>query len=505
MTTLSEVSSKFERTIDIKLKKSLKRKLNKVIYGNNQVGFFESKSWKKTKAGIELTFLPPTYKKEISVFGVLKSGKEIEVFRDSFDSPLPKIFSKSKVDLIHGKLSNSFYLLNGALPRRALFNPNFEAKDPAFYKKNANRFTYLMIVNKLGEIVWAHVPIIDGSLFGSYMSAKRIGDGYYGIMFGKHSGYFEVVKYDGKILRDFSSRDSATPFAMHHDFEMIGSNKLYAVGNRVEDLFAYTKMPEDKGKTFLTDTIIGINLKKGTAKELRNFSKEFNPDITPFFTGDKKGDKKFAVWGKPKVDLDFLHINSVEHIKNKGVLVSFRNISKVALLDSNFDEIKWTVGAEESDTFYIKNKSDRFLQQHTPVLLSDDTLILFDNAAKSKDSRVVKYHLNKSTGTASKIWEYNPKEKFYSKDRSSVYKLANGNYGVYFVNPRLNGSKSSVVPHRDYYMEVDSKTAVETARVKFTWGAASPGYRMIPVKTIGKDPKYLRSGLSLSSKRKRTR
>ena len=413
------------------------------------------------------------------------------------------MFSGIEVEITEGKLSNPFYLLNGSLPRRALFNPKFRAKDPNFYKKNANRFTFLMIINKLGEVVWVHVPIIDGALFGSYMSSKRIGDGYYGIMFGKHSGYFEVVKYDGNILRDFSSRDAAKPFAMHHDFEMIGSNKLYAVGNKIENLYEYTKLPKDKGKTFLTDTIIGINLNKGTYKELRNFSKEFNPDITPYFTGDRPGDKKFAVWDKPKVDVDFLHINSVDYVKNQGVLVSFRNISKVALIDNKFQSIKWTLGSEKVDTFYIEKPEDRFLQQHTPILVDGNWVVLFDNAAKSRRSRVVKYFLDKSSGRALKTWEYKPTKLYYSKDRSSVYQLANGNYGIFFVSPRLNGSNAMIIPPRDYYIEVNSETAEELAKVKITYGTASPGYRMLPVQTIGNDPLYLDNKIRMSAKQKK--
>ena len=77
---------------------------------------------------------------------------------------------------------------------------------------------------------------------------------------------------------------------------------------------------------------------------MRHFSEEFKSDITPYYTGDRPGDKKFAVWGKPKVDLDFLHINGVEHVPNKGVLVSFRNISKVGLLDSKFKDPKMDIG-----------------------------------------------------------------------------------------------------------------------------------------------------------------
>lgn len=487
MDDLAGLSSKFERTIDIPVKPADMRKIRSVVYGNEQVGYFKAKKWKKDRNNISVSFIPPSYRTALEFYAVKGDGKKLKIMSDRFSSPLPKIFSKMKIEIQKGKLASPFYLMNGALPRRALFNPNFKTKNPAFYKKNANRFTFLSIVNKLGELVWVHVPVIDGALFGSYMSAKKIGDGYFGIMFGKHSGYFEVAKYNGEILREFSSRDAAEPFAMHHDFETIGSNKLYAVGNKIEDLYSYTKDPSHKGKTFLTDTIIGINLKRGTSKELRHFSEEFNPDITPYYTGDRPGDKKFAVWGKPKVDLDFLHINGVEHVPNKGVLVSFRNISKVGLLDSKFKDLIWTVGSEPSDTFYIEKPEDRFLHQHTPVMLSDNELMLFDNAAKTRYSRVVKYQLNKKNGRATKTWEFKPESQFYAKDRSSAYVLPDGNYGVYYVNPRVNGSRSSIVPHRDYYYEVDRNSGEEIARMKITYGAASPGYRVQPISSIGQD------------------
>ena len=502
MNELAGLSNEFEKKLSFKLPSKLKSNIESIVYGSSHVGYFEASDWKKTQTGIDVSIIPPSYMTKTEIIAKLSNGKSYLLQDDYFKSPLPPLFSNLKIEVEKGKLENSFYLLNGALPRRGLFNPNFSSLEPSFYKKNANRFTYLMIVNKLGEVVWAHVPVIDGALFGSYLSAKRVGDGYYGIMFGKHSGYFEVAKYDGEVVRDFSSRDAAKPFAMHHDFETIGSDKLYAVGNKIEDLYKFTKNPKHKGKTFLTDTLIGINLKKGTSKELKDFSSMFNPDITPYYTGDAPGDKKFAVWGKPKVDLDFLHINAVDYVKDKGVLVSFRNISKVALIDSKFNHVKWTLGSQPTDTFYIEKPEDRFLQQHTPVMLSDDVLMVFDNAAKTKHSRAVKYYLNRKNGKASKIWEFKSAEQFYSKDRSSVAVLPSGNYGVFYVNPKVRGSKSSVIPHRDYYYEVDQKTGRELARMKITYGVSSPGYRVLPISTIGRD-KFLgeRPNLNVSVKR----
>lgn len=484
---LSTISSRFERTLNLKIYPNKERKIETIIYGNDEVGFFKSRNWQYRKNWLKIKILPPSYHAVLDIFALYTGGKVELLTRKKFKSPLPVMFKKMQIDIKNGSLSNQFYLLNGALPRRVLFNANFETKDPNFYKKNINRFTYLMIINKRGEVVWVHVPIIDGALFGSYISAKRIGNGFYGMMFGRHSGYFEVAKYNGDVMRSFSSRDSKVPFAMHHDFEMIGANKLYAVGNKTLNLRSYTGKSVDKDKTFITDTIIGINLAAGNHIELRDFISEFNPQKTPYFTGDKLEDKKFTLWGRSKADIDFLHINGLRYVKGEGVLVSLRNISKVVLLDSKFQKIKWTLGSERSDTFFIREKSDRFLQQHTPTLISDDELLLFDNAAKTMRSRVIKYKMNRNNGLAKKTWVYYPSTRLYSKDRSSVYQLPNGSYGVYFVNPYVNGSKTSRIPHRDVYYEVNPQNGRETAEVHFTFGVSSPGYRMMPIPTIGSD------------------
>ena len=128
-------------------------------------------------------------------------------------------------------------------------------------------------------------------------------------MFGKHSGYFEIVKYTGVVARDFSSKDARVPFVMHHDYETLGAKKLFAVGNEKKDLYTFTKNPADKGKTFVSDTLIGIDLIKGTSQKLMSFTKRFHPGITPYITGDHPSDKKFVHWNTPKADFDFLHIN----------------------------------------------------------------------------------------------------------------------------------------------------------------------------------------------------
>ena len=168
-----------------------------------------------------------------------------------------------------------------------------------------------------------------------------------------------------------------------------------------------------------------------------------------------------------------------------GVLVSFRNISKIGLLDSKFTEILWTLGSEQ-DTFTIKDPADQFRHQHTPLITSKNTLMLFDNGITQKESRIVEYLLDSSTAEAKLIWEFKPSPKLFSKDRSSVYPLTNNRFGVLFVTPIVGQQKKIALPHTDIYMEVDRQTKVKGI-MTITYPVASPGYRMLPLVSISDD------------------
>lgn len=488
---LSHISQKFilKKSISLSSALTLDSRIERVFYGHDEVGYFAAQDFSiKDAKNLVLSFVPPSYKLPIHV-KVQREGSDemIHVATLSVSSPLPNIFRRLKIQVLHGKLSQPFYLLNGALPRKVLHNPTYHSHNPELFRRNHHRFTYLMIVNRLGEVVWLHVPVIGGSLFSSYLSVKKVGEGYYGIMFGKHSGYFEIVNYTGKIEREFSSKDAKFPFVMHHDFETIGAKKLYAVGNEVKNLFRYTKNPAHRGLTFVTDTIIGIDLMQRTSQKLMGFDHIFHPGNTDYYTGDLPHDKKFVLWGKRKADVDFLHINAVDYVESQGVLVSFRNISKVSMIDTKFRHILWTLGSHPKDDYYIASRQHQFHHQHTPLMLSDNEIVLFDNAVHTKSSRVVRYRLNKEQKRAELVWEYRPNPSLFSKDRSSVYPLDNQTFGVFFVKPQMVHQKHASIPHKDIYVEVDARSGRELAKMVFTYPVASPGYRMLPLQNIGKD------------------
>ena len=492
---LKSISKSFRLTKTFKIPSSLnldQSPIKLILYGHHAIGFFKSNNWKLlNNSHISIDYIPLTYKFSTNFKIIDQQGKTHHLTNVKHQPKYPDIFNKVKIKIASGLLTNPFYLLNGALPRELLTNAQFSSNNPELFRKNLHRFTYLMIINRFGEIVWLHIPIVANGLSSSYISSKRVGQGFYGLMFGKQAGHFEIVRYDGSIFREFSSKDIPYPFVMHHDFETMGSTKLYAVGNELIKMSKYSKDPAYKNKTFISDTIIGIDLINKKSKRLMGFLKYFNPKKTPFYTGDPPNDKKFVIWGKKKADIDFLHINGVDYIpEKKGVLVSFRNISKVGLIDSKFTKILWTIGGQKSDDFYIASKADRFNHQHTPFFTSKNKLIMFDNGVLNQRSRVVQYQLDKNTKSAKLVWEYSPKPDLFAKDRSSVYQVDNNTIGVLFVNPKYPGQKLSAIPHRDYYYELDLQSKKEKAKVVISYPVATPGYRVIPISSINNDSLY---------------
>lgn len=486
---LANLSQQFVTTVHLTTPRLRASKLQAVIYGHPDLGFFAASEWSQPNSHtITLDIVAPTYKRAIQFYGRTTYDEYIFLGQRSLTSPTPKLFTTNRVKIIAGTLASPFYLLNGALPRKSLLQPQFQSNDPELFRRNHHRFTYVMIINRLGEIVWIHVPVIDETLFSSYLSPKAVGRGYYGLMFGKHSGYFEIVKYSGEVMRKFSSKDAGSPFVMHHDYETLGAKKLFAVGNEKKSLYRYTRNPAHKDQTFVSDTIIGIDLLQGKYRKLMSFTRWFHPGITPYITGDARDDKKFVKWGEAKANFDFLHINSVDYIKEwNGVLVSFRNISKVGLLDVQFNKVLWTLGSEATDTYTIAHAKDQFRHQHTPIPTGPDSLALFDNGITRKRSRVVEYKLAKSG--AELIWEFEPSTPLFAKDRSSVFPLDGDGFAIYFVKPVIGNQSRPAEPHMDIYLEVD-RAKTELGVMSITFPVASPGYRMIPIATLSDDLPY---------------
>jgi hypothetical protein len=128
---------------------------------------------------------------------------------------------------------------------------------------------------------------------------------------------------------------------------------------------------------------------------------------------------------KGRYDFDFFHLNTVSvlqatslgdedtRFRQGNLLVCFRNVNQVAVLEQGTYRVLWAWGEGELEW------------PHHPTMLDDGHILIFDNGVQREYSRVVE--LDPLAGTI--IWEYKsePPENFYSKARGSAQRLPNGN------------------------------------------------------------------------------
>src|SRR5918996_1429478 len=112
------------------------------------------------------------------------------------------------------------------------------------------------------------------------------------------------------------------------------------------------------------------------------------------------------------------HANGLAELPNGEIVVSFRNISTVIIIDRRTGEIIWKLGAPPLSG------------QHAPTPLANGNLLLFDNGPHRLDhsmpfSRVIEVEL----ATKKIVWKYQEKREyeFFSPRISNAQRLPNGN------------------------------------------------------------------------------
>lgn len=116
---------------------------------------------------------------------------------------------------------------------------------------------------------------------------------------------------------------------------------------------------------------------------------------------------------------EWTHANAVVPLEDDNqVMVSFRNISTVGIIDKNTGKFVWKLGHTV------------FAQQHDPRILKNGNILVFDNGQQRKTepvpySRVIE--LNRDTKEI--VWRYRdvPAINFFSPTISGAQRLSNGN------------------------------------------------------------------------------
>lgn len=115
---------------------------------------------------------------------------------------------------------------------------------------------------------------------------------------------------------------------------------------------------------------------------------------------------------------EWTHANTVTELPDGDILVSFRNISTVVIIERSTGNIRWRLGPE------------MLAQQHYPNLLPNGNMLIFDNGTHRQNhpatfSRVLEI----DPVTKGIVWSYldRPVFNFFSPYESSAQRLPNGN------------------------------------------------------------------------------
>jgi hypothetical protein len=122
---------------------------------------------------------------------------------------------------------------------------------------------------------------------------------------------------------------------------------------------------------------------------------------------------------------DYFHLNTVSMIpdnplgrtdprfKAGNLLICFRNVNQIGILDGETKKILWSWGEGELQW------------PHHPTMLDNGKILIFDNGVERRYSRVVE--LDPSSEKI--VWEYvaDPPGSFFTAQRGSAQRLPNGN------------------------------------------------------------------------------
>jgi len=223
---------------------------------------------------------------------------------------------------------------------------------------------------------------------------------------------------------------------VHHDVAFLPDGSYYAIvrgaelhrglivrfpsivhfapdGKEMERWYTYEHLPEIMDtfdtRSFL-DTIVDTMLAAGEEME---------------FTETVPGKIEANTLRDGRVLYDYFHLNTITilpetplgrrdpRFRDGNILICFRNVNQIAVLDRETWEILWVWGEGQLEW------------PHHPTMVENGNILVFDNGVLRGYSRVLE--VNPVAGTVD--WEYvaDPPESFYTYEKGSVQRLPNGN------------------------------------------------------------------------------
>jgi len=229
----------------------------------------------------------------------------------------------------------------------------------------------------------------------------------------KNGGSFLKVNNKLEIIANYKAIDLNTDT---HDWAFFDNSNLLLIG------FYY----EDRDLTDLG----GKQDARVKQYVLQEIDTTLNEVVNFWDTADHFKVKESLIVNLNANNIDYVHINSIDIVKNQFVLISSKNLCEATLINWNNGEIIWRLGGLNNQ-FKFENDSILFSGQHH-IQLNEDKLTVFDNGVLTNpmQSSAVTYLLNQSDFTATQTSRYYNQYKDFYLFMGAVHTLQNNHQVV---------------------------------------------------------------------------
>jgi len=290
----------------------------------------------------------------------------------------------------------------------------------------------------------------SGNLIHTWSAKINPEDTWHHVEPARNGDLLAVIKHEMLVMLDWHSNVKWTrKMRFHHDAAVADNGDIYTLVSEKDTV------PFEGADIPIINDYIRIFTYEGELKRSVSLAEIFTDNR--YFVRQIRY-RKIAL-EEDDTFFDIFHTNSIEIIdravpgicENDALLLSFRTLDLIAVIDIETEEILWEWGP------------GRVSRQHHPSLLDTHNILVFDNGEKQRRSRVVEVDpVSKEI-----VWEYraNPPEDFYSPTRGACQRLPNGNT---LITDSDSGRVFEVTRDHEIVWDFYNPEIKETAKVRAT-------------------------------------
>lgn len=235
--------------------------------------------------------------------------------------------------------------------------------------------------------------IIDGKTIYSYLEVVNNEASYSGVSYCPCKLVIMNENYEKINEISYYNKDGTNTPLENHGGLIIGEN--HYILSSIEEAELSEDVEVDNGfknKKFTNNKIEEVI----DGKVVWEFETIDYPELFSYFDDKTLYDAEY---------IDYAHYNSCAIDKSDGNLIcSFRNLDALIKINRTNGELMWILGGK-GDQFNL-TEEQKFAKQHAINILEDGTILLFDNANQTDESRILEFKIDEKNRKITDFKEY---------------------------------------------------------------------------------------------------